>query len=203
MCIRDRYLPRGWLHAATALGEVSAHLTVGVHVVTRFALVEALLALVVDDPALRTTLPLGIDVADPDALAPHLDAVRGALAEALGKVPDDAVARRVRRRVWTGGRPEHVGVVAGTAFAAGLAVGDVVRRRVGLHHRLCDAGERVVLELPDREIGLPAFTGAALRALLGGDPVVVGSLPEMEEADQVVLVRRLLREGVVVPAAPT
>ena len=39
------YLPRGWLHAATALGEVSAHLTVGVHVVTRFALVEALTAL--------------------------------------------------------------------------------------------------------------------------------------------------------------
>src|SRR6185503_13388978 len=26
------YLPRGWLHAATALGEVSAHLTVGSHV---------------------------------------------------------------------------------------------------------------------------------------------------------------------------
>ena len=40
------YLPRGWLHAATALGEVSAHLTVGIHVVTRFALVEALTALV-------------------------------------------------------------------------------------------------------------------------------------------------------------
>ena len=66
------YLPRGWLHAATALGEVSAHLTVGIHVVTRFALVEALAALVADDPALRATLPLGIDVADPAALAPHL-----------------------------------------------------------------------------------------------------------------------------------
>ena len=64
------YLPRGWLHAATALGEVSAHLTVGVHVVTRFALVEALMALVADDPALRATLPLGIDVADPDSARP-------------------------------------------------------------------------------------------------------------------------------------
>ena len=38
------YLPRGWLHAATALGEVSAHLTVGVHVLTRAALVEQLAA---------------------------------------------------------------------------------------------------------------------------------------------------------------
>jgi len=197
------YLPRGWLHAATALGEVSAHLTVGIHVVTQFALVEALMALVTDDPELRATLPLGVDVADPAALAPHLGAVRAALAQALGRVPDEAVARRVRRRVWTGGRPEPVGVVAGTAFAAGLGVGDVVRLRVGLPHRLRDDDERVVLELPDREIALPAFTGPAVRALLSGDPVPVGSLPEMEEADQIVLVRRLLREGVVVPAGRT
>ena len=197
------YLPRGWLHAATALGEVSAHLTVGIHVVTRFALVEALMALVADDPELRATLPLGIDVADPEALAPHLDAVRTALAGALGRVPDESVARRVRRRVWSGGRPEPVGVVAGTAFAAGLAAGDVVRRRVGLHHRLRPAGGKVVLELPDREVGLPAFTEPAVRALLSGEAVSVGNLPEMEEADQVVLVRRLLREGVVVPAGRT
>jgi lysine-specific demethylase/histidyl-hydroxylase NO66 len=194
------YLPRGWLHAATALGEVSAHLTVGIHVVTRFALVEALTALVADDPALRATLPLGIDVADPAALAPHLESVRAALVGALGRVSDDAVARRVRRRVWSGGRPEPVGVVAGTAFAAGLAVGDVVRLRIGLHHRLRHVGEQVVLELADREVALPAFTEEALRALLGGDAVAVGSLPKMEEADQIVLVRRLLREGVVVPA---
>jgi hypothetical protein len=59
------YLPRGWLHAATALGEVSAHLTVGVHVVTRYALVEALAALVASDERLRVSLPLGIDVAEP------------------------------------------------------------------------------------------------------------------------------------------
>jgi hypothetical protein len=194
------YLPRGWLHAATALGEVSAHLTVGVHVVTRYALVEALTALVADDPELRATLPLGLDVADPDALAPHLDAVRTALSAALARVPAEAVARRVRRRVWTGGRPEPVGVVAGTAFAQGLAAGDVVRRRVGLPHRLRPGADEVVLELPDRNVTFPGFTAAALRALLGDHPVVVGSLPGMEEADQVVLVRRLLREGVLVPA---
>ena len=78
-----------------------------------------------------------------------------------------------------------------------------MRLRVGLHRRLREAGEQVVLELPDREIGLPAFTAAAVRMLLSGDPVAVGSLPEMEEADQIVLVRRLLREGVVVPAGRT
>jgi bifunctional lysine-specific demethylase and histidyl-hydroxylase NO66 len=171
-----------------------------VHIVTRYALVEALTALVADDPELRTTLPLGLDVADPDALAPHLDVVRTALSAALARVPAEAVARRVRRRVWTGGRPEPVGVVAGTAFAQGLAAGDVVRRRIGLPHRLRPGADEVVLELPDRDVTFPRFTAAALRALLGDHPVVVGSLPGMEEADQVVLVRRLLREGVLVPA---
>jgi len=194
------YLPRGWLHAATALGGTSAHLTVGVHVVTRFALVEALTTLVADDPDLRASLPLGVDVADPDELAPHLDAVRAALHAALDRVGPDAVARRVRGRVWNGGRPEPVSPVAGAAFAENLTAGDLVRRRTGLHHRLVERGGRVVLELPDREVSLPATTTRAVRALLDGGTYAVGDLPGMDGADQTVLVRRLLREGVLVPA---
>jgi hypothetical protein len=195
------YLPRGWLHAATALGEVSAHLTVGIHVVTRFALVEALSALVATDPRLRASLPLGVDVADPAQLAPHLDAVRAALAEALERVPAEAVARRVRGRVWSGARPEPVGPVAVAAFVQDLAAGDTVRLRAGLRFRLTVDGGRVVLALPDRTITLPGDTEQALRAVLDPQPSTVGDLPGLHEADQLVLVRRLLREGVVVPAA--
>jgi lysine-specific demethylase/histidyl-hydroxylase NO66 len=195
------YLPRGWLHAATALGGVSAHLTVGVHVVTRFALVEALTALVAGDPRLRASLPLGVDVADPIQLAPHLDAVRAALGDALHDVDPEDVARRVRGRVWRGGRPEPVGPLAAAAFADGLAPGDAVRLRAGLRHRLVPRGDRVLLELPDREVGLPPACAQPLRALLTGEPCRVGDLPGMDEADQLVLVRRLLREGVLVPAA--
>ena len=40
-----------------------------------------------------------------------------------------------------------------------------------------------------------------MRALASGGTCSVGSLPGMDEADQIVLVRRLLREGVLVPAA--
>ena len=196
------YLPRGWLHAATALGDTAAHLTVGVHVLTRFSLVEALTALVAQDPQLRASLPLGIDVADPDQLAPHLETVRTALAAALQDVPAADVARQVRGRVWSGRRPEPVRPVASAAFTDGLSTGDAVRRRTGLGHRLaaCDT-HRVMLELPDRQISLPATTTAALHALLDGSTVRVGSLPGLDEADQLVLVRRLLREGVLVPAS--
>ncbi|MEQ3551937.1 cupin domain-containing protein [Pseudonocardia nematodicida] len=195
------YLPRGWLHSATALGDVSAHLTVGVHVVTRFALVEALTALVASDERLRASLPLGIDVADPEQLAPHLDAVRDALLGAVRDVGADAVARRVRRRVWSGGRPEPVRPVAGAAFERDLAIGDAVRRRIGLPHRIVATHDRVVLELPDRQLSLPAETATALRAVLDADAWRAGDLPGMDAPDQLVLLRRLLREGVLVPVA--
>jgi hypothetical protein len=195
------YLPRGWLHAATALGGVSAHLTVGVHVVTRYALVEALTALVADDPRLRASLPLGIDVADPAALAPHLDAVRDALVDALAGQSAEAVAGRVRGRVWSGGRPEPIGPLAAAAFAEGLSAGDAVRRRGGLALRIVERADAVALELPDRTLTLPSATADALRAVTGPGRHVVGSLAGMDEADQLVLVRRLLREGVLVPAS--
>jgi lysine-specific demethylase/histidyl-hydroxylase NO66 len=197
------YLPRGWLHAATALGGVSAHLTIGVHVVTRFALVEALLAAVAEQPELRASLPLGIDVADPAALRPHLDAVRDALGEALHRVRPDDVARQVRARVWAGTRPEPIRPISAAAFADGLAVGDRVRRRTGLHHRLVTDEARLRLELPDREIAFPPTVEPALRALLGPGSHTVGSLPGMDQADQLVLVRRLLREAVLLPAPRT
>jgi bifunctional lysine-specific demethylase and histidyl-hydroxylase NO66 len=197
------YLPRGWIHAATALGGVSAHLTLGVHVVTRYALVEALAALVSADPDLRASLPVGVDVADPAALAPHLEDVRAALLGALDRVSVEAVSRRVRGRVWTGSRPEPVRPVAGAAFAEGLSRGDAVRLRLGLGHRLVEGGDPdtdLVLELPDRRMQLPAATGTALRALLSGAVLQIGAVPGLDEADQIVLVRRLLREGVLVPA---
>jgi hypothetical protein len=59
----------------------------------------------------------------------------------------------------------------------------------------------VVLDLGDRRISLPSSTESALKALLGGDPVAVSELPGLDPDDQVVLVRRLLREAVVVPVS--
>jgi hypothetical protein len=90
--------------------------------------------------------------------------------------------------------------VAVATFADGLAVGDTVRLRAGLRFRLTVDGDRAVLALPGRSITLPGDTAPALRALLVPHPSTVGTLPGMDDADQLVLVRRMLREGVVVPA---
>ncbi|MFI9450113.1 cupin domain-containing protein [Amycolatopsis sp. NPDC052450] len=195
------YLPRGWLHSATALGDVSAHLTVGIHVITTFALVEALTALAGSDERLRASLPLGIDVADPEQLEGHLKSVREDLIDALRAVPGEDVARHVRGRAWQGNRPEPLAPVAAAQFALNLGDGDSVRRRDGLRFRVEDAADgQVALELPDRRLSLPASTSTALAAVLDGRIWRVGEIPGLDRTDQLVLVRRLLREGVLTAA---
>jgi bifunctional lysine-specific demethylase and histidyl-hydroxylase NO66 len=195
------YLPRGWLHSAEALGDVSVHLTIGIHSVTRYALVEALAALAAEEPELRASLPLGVDVADPDSIGADLAATVEALAGWLGKADPAAVADRLRRRVWTQTRPEPVGPLAQAAAARSVTDATRVRLRAGLRHRLRPAdGGTVALELPDRTLSLPAVTADAVRALLSGQVQVAGQLPGLDAADGRTLVARLLRESVVVPA---
>jgi len=196
------YLPRGYLHSAAAQGEISAHLTVGVHVVTRYALVEALLAQAGRDTDLRASLPLGIDAADPEQLAPHLADVVKLLGSVLAEADPRDVAERVRRRVWSGNPPRPLAPLAQATAARTADVGEAVRWRRGLRFRLRTDGDRVVLDLPHDRMTLPVRTAAALDRLAAGDVVAIGSLPGLPAEDQRVLVRRLLKEGVLVPASP-
>jgi len=68
------YLPRGYLHSAVAQGELSIHLTIGVHPLTGYDLARELIAAAEGDRELRRSLPLGVDVGDVDAMAGHLRA---------------------------------------------------------------------------------------------------------------------------------
>jgi lysine-specific demethylase/histidyl-hydroxylase NO66 len=195
------YVPRGFLHSAKALGGVSAHLTVGLHTLTRYHLAQELLALAADRADLRAALPLGIDASDPDQVAAVLAEVAEALSDSMRSAGPDAVAHRLRKRTWTGNRPAPLGPLAHAAAIREVAVGNVVCWRSGLRHRLV-VGDDVRLELPDRAISLPRATEDAVRVLAGGGEVTVGELPGLDEADQLVLVRRLLTEAVLVPAKP-
>lgn len=196
------YLPRGWLHAADALGEVSAHLTVGVQPVTRYAVVEALTALAAADPALRRSLPLGVDVADPAAIAGDVRAAAGALRDWLERADPAPVADRLRRRVWPMSRPGPLAPIAQAVTAAQLTTASLLVARPHLRARATVTGETLQVVLSDRRLALPAAAEGAVKAVLAGAPVAVGELPGLPPDDQLDLARRLLREGVAVPADP-
>jgi ribosomal protein L16 Arg81 hydroxylase len=195
------YLPRGWLHSAEAQDRRSLHLTVGVRALTRYALVEELLGLAMEDPRLRATLPYGLDVTDPDALEPELTETVGALRDWLTGAAPATVADRLRRRDWPAARPAPISPLAQLDFAAALEAGDEIVVRGGLRWQLTDDGtEHVVLRLTGRTLRFPAYCEPALRIALGGDTYRVGDLPLETGADRLVLARRLLTEALVVPA---
>jgi bifunctional lysine-specific demethylase and histidyl-hydroxylase NO66 len=196
------YLPRGWLHSAQAQGERSLHLTVGVRALTRYALVEELLALAAQDPRLRATLPFGMDVADPDAVEPELTEIVEALRDRLLAADPAAVAGRLRERSWPASRPAPIAPLAQLDFAERLTPGDRVAVRDGLHWRLTAEGpDHVVLGLVGRTLRFPAYCADAVRTALDGRPHRVGDLPGLDDdADRLVLARRLLTEAVAVPA---
>lgn len=189
------YLPRGWLHSATAVDRTSLHLTLGLRRPTRYSIVEALLGLAAEDAELRAGLPIGLDLTDPAALAPHLSATVQALQDAVAKADPEDVARRLRPGEWTAHRPAAIRPVAQAAFADALTADSRVRPRPGLR-RAVGPGR---IELADRTVGYPPECGPAVQALLSGGAVRVGDLPGLDEQSQLVLVRRLLREAVVVP----
>jgi hypothetical protein len=90
------YLPRGYLHAATALGGVSTHLTLGVHVWTRLVLAERVVDQAVrtlaGDPVMRASLPLGVDVADPSGMRHDVELITAALVAAVERADLDQLA---------------------------------------------------------------------------------------------------------------
>jgi hypothetical protein len=195
------YLPRGTIHSAQALGETAIHLTVGVHPVTRAQLVRHLLDLAAEDPQLRTSLPMGTDLADPAVLAGELAETVTALHERLDQVPASAVAERVGRDLMQRTRPVPVGPLAQLAAADELDGATLLRLRPALRARLETAADGMRLVLLDRTISLPGTAGDAVKLVLAGAPFRPAELPGLELDQQLVLARRLVREGVAVPAA--
>ncbi|MEU6814432.1 cupin domain-containing protein [Streptomyces sp. NPDC046860] len=179
------YLPRGWLHAARAKGEVSVHLTLGIHVWTRYALAEQLaeaaLAGLREDPWARASLPLGADAA-----AHAVDAVRERLAAAVAECDAAPGLHRTRRGQ---GRPAPLGPLAQLAALDALGPGSPVRLRDALEARL--EGARLTTRVG--RLDLPAADLPAVTRLLDGDVRTAADLG-------LDLARRLLRAGVLVPA---
>jgi JmjC domain len=194
------YLPRGFVHSAESLGDVSAHLTIGIHVVTRQALAEALLAEVEAEPELRRSLPVGINLADPGALAEEVRATVEILVARLVDVESDAVAARLGATLRGSMRPEPLAPLEQAAAAAGLAPGDRVRLRGGADARLDAGPDGVTLRTSWTSVAVDPALATAVGTLLDGREARVEEL-DGPPAAVMELVRTLLARGVLVAAS--
>jgi lysine-specific demethylase/histidyl-hydroxylase NO66 len=120
------YLPRGYLHAATALGGVSTHLTLGVHVWTRYAIAEQLtrqvLSSLAENPDLRASLPLGVDVGNPHEIRPDLELITAALATAVTQGDVDQISIALQDSARSNQRAAPIGPLKQLSDAAVITV---------------------------------------------------------------------------------
>ncbi|MDT7571637.1 MAG: bifunctional lysine-specific demethylase and histidyl-hydroxylase [Actinomycetota bacterium] len=189
------YLPRGYLHAATARGGVSTHLTFGVHTWTRHALARTMLDHALLDLSgdidIRTSLPLGVRVADPAEVAPDVELVRARLLHAIESLSADDVAAVLAAKSTASGRPEPIGPLAQLQAARSLTDDTVLVLRRHLEPRLATHDDGVRLTTRAGVLDLDAAAAPLVKLLLTGDPVRADALG-------LDLARRLLRAGVVV-----
>jgi hypothetical protein len=190
------YLPRGWIHSATALGGTSIHLTIGVNALTRWNVVQRLVALAATDPGLRGSLPLGTDYSDAAALSDLIADTSSRLAHTVDAADATAVARGLATTLATSARAEPVSPLATIESLAGLSAEAVVSWRAGLGNRVDVAGD--VRIVGSKTITLPIEAAEAVRALALGDEFTAGALPGLDPGSSLVVTRRLLREGVLV-----
>jgi hypothetical protein len=198
------YLPAGFLHAAQALGETSAHLTVGVHTWTRAHLLAELLTSLQAVEALREPLPLGIDVTDPASIGLELqetiDSLRAALQEDVLVAP---VVAGLARQAEGGTRAEPVGPMAQARAVAALDLWARLRWRRGLRTTLVPGEAELTIRTPETTLRVPAAAEPAVRRLLAGDVLSVAELGAGEEAPmddvgRLEVAGALLRSAVVV-----
>jgi hypothetical protein len=96
---------------------------------------------------------------------------------------------------------EPLPLLATAAALRSLAPSTPLRPRQGLHVEVRVDGTSLVLSLPGKTVTLPAFVEPAVRRLLDGPSTPADLLlGGLDEAGALVLARRLLREGAVLPA---
>jgi bifunctional lysine-specific demethylase and histidyl-hydroxylase NO66 len=192
------YVPAGFPHAVWTEQSASAHLTVGVLTYSWRELLRQAVQRVLDDPAFDQALPPGF-ADDPAALAAAVTEQLGEVQRRLGKLDPGQLAEDAAERFWSSRPPILVGQLQQLLTLDEISDATVVRRRAGSVCRLRrDRGGRPVLQLGDRRLTFPAWVAPALDALLRRESFKVAELAgELDPESRLVLVRRLVREGLL------
>lgn len=195
------YLPRGWIHSATARATTSLHLTLGVHPYTQRHVLDAVIAEAIEGLRVNESLPAGIDLADPASLTTTMEELRQLLTGALAGVKADNIAGRMARSRGQDARPDPLRPVVQVAAADSQSTPSpaTVRLRHGFPPRLEERSGEVDLVLDRSRLTFAGANADALRYILTATEVQAPALPGLDDAPARDLIRRLLLAGVVVP----
>jgi ribosomal protein L16 Arg81 hydroxylase len=190
------YCPRGIYHSARSTDATSLHITLGLIGKTwADVMIEAVSAACLASPAFRANLPVGFANAEYDSrqAAAMFSALFDTLAREVQLAP---ILRRLAEDFVTSRRPALYGCLQ--ELKSTLSLESKVAPRPDLIYLLREEDEKIVLLFGASEISLPGFVREALISSLERGPFMVRDLPQLDDEGKLVLVRRLLREGLLV-----
>lgn len=192
------YLPRGTWHEAAAHDELSLHLTIGVLAATpRAALHRAIDRLPTGE--LDRALPLGFA-----SRSDRSELARAQLACALDLVAreldvDTAIKDEVERTM-SKQRVVPVGHLRAVLRDRPIDESTWIQGDSRLTSRV--EGDHLVLGAGGCELRVPGHVSSAIAAIGRSTPVIVSSLPDLDEKSRVVLARRLILESLAYVVTP-
>lgn len=192
------YVPRGVVHDARSTDTVSLHITAGV---LRYTWTDLLLEFVASaslrDAAFRKSLPPGFAGEGFDREQAR-EGLRGLLKRAAEIGDFDAALERFAGDFLSKCRPLLRGQMAQIAALEGLTVQSVAGVRPEAIFRIEAAGGAASVDCYGRRISFPAQAVEAVRFALNHARFAVRDLPgELDDEGKIVVVRRLVKEGLV------
>ncbi len=188
------YLPRGLVHQArTTADSSSLHLTVGVHTFRWGDLLDEVLHQARHEQLdLRRSLPPGFLNRDPSEFSQHLGELIQNFAQTAKQGP--AISRLADRMFSRAPAPidRHFSVLD---ELKDLKPTTLLRKRVGSLFYFYEEGDHLVLTFAQGTIVLPKRIRKAVEFILKSEWFSVASIPQLDSSGQVVLAKKLMREG--------
>ena len=190
------YIPAGFPHSASTQERASVHITIGILAVTWAATLKEALAALEHDPSFGEALPLRFATED-DAFTEEVGRRLAEMGSAVTRLDPAEVARKLRRKVVSTRQPLLRGQMHRLLALDEVGHDSLVIRRPGSICVLETAGDDLSVLLGDRELRMPMAVEPAMSLIAGGASLAVADLPGLDEASRLVLVRRLIREGLL------
>ncbi len=193
------YIPRGLVHDATSTDETSLHITVGILSWTWFdVLLEAVEGLAASDQEVRAALPRTFAGARHDQ-QDFRNRFRN-LVGRLGDVDTLAIRERFAERFIDRRPPFLRHQLQALAQLDRIDLDSFVGRRPFLAYLIHEDADGIRLRFHRNEISIPLHASKDLRHALETEGFRIRDLPgELDDKGKLVLVRRLIREGLLQP----
>src|SRR6476661_9575784 len=193
------YIPRGLMHEAVATDECSMHITTGLIGYTWTELVvETMLRLSKEHVELRRNLLLALHSAQPaEEVLRQLDAIKEIISNGFDL---NRSAKNFRDELLNLQKPNIKSAFQTVLRLPSITADTEVLVRESIMFDVQESEEKAVVELLGNEVEFPAFVLPILTFLQEnvGTPFAIKNLPDcMDEAGKLVLVKRLIREGLI------